>query len=335
MADPTQQVLQVAFGYIASSSLNVAVELGIAERLAGGPRPVAKLAEEVSVNEDALHRTLRLLASLGVFSEGPARTFSNTPASEALRAGGESSVRDLVRWICDPLHLKAYAELMHSVKSGEPCFDRVFGKPIFDYLPTDPRESEVFNDAMTSFSGMVMTAVLEAYDFSGIGTLIDIAGGHGEVLCSILERNPGMKGVLTDLEHVLAGADDVIRRHGVEDRLRREPVDFFKSVPSGGDAYIMKHIIHDWDDDRSRLILTNIREAMGDDPGKVLLLEMVLAPGNEPHLGKLADIEMLALPGGRERSEDEFRALFDSAGFKMTRIVETQSPVCVIEAAKQ
>ncbi|MDX1388290.1 MAG: methyltransferase [Acidobacteriota bacterium] len=332
--DPSQVVFQVAFGYMASITLNVAVDLRIADLLRNGPRPVAELAKQSSANEDALYRALRLLASLGIFKEGPGRTFENTPASETLCARGHDSVHDLIRWICDPFHFRAYAELEHSVRTGEPCFDKVFGKPIFEYMPNDPRESEIFNAAMTSFSAAVTPPALEAYEFDGIDVLVDVAGGHGEVLCSVLEKYPKMQGVLADLEHVLEGAGEVIGKHGVGDRVRREVIDFFESVPPGGDAYIMKHIIHDWDDDRARLILTNIREAMGDKKGKVILLESVITPGNEPDFGKFIDIEMLAFPGGKERTEEEFRGLFDSAGFRLTRVVETESPLSVVEAVR-
>ena len=332
--NPSQAVLGIATGYIASAGLNVAVELEIAERLAGGPRPVADLAVECEADEDALYRSLRMLASFGVFAEGPTRSFANTPSSETLIPNEEGSMHSLIRWICDPLHLRSYAELMHSVRTGKPCFDKVFGMPLFEYMPTAPRESEVFNDAMTDFSAAVIPAVLEAYDFDGIGTLIDIAGGHGEVLCSILEKYPQMQGVLTDFEHVLAHADEVIDRHRVATRIRREPVDFFKGVPTDGDAYIMKHILHDWDDERSRVILHNIREAMGDGPGRLILLETVLSSGNEPHLGKLIDIEMLTLPGGKERTESEWRTLLESGGFRLTRVIEMKSALCVIEAQR-
>ena len=216
--DPTEVVFRVATGYMASITLNVAVELGIADLLDDGPLPVSELAQKCEADDDALYRSLRLLASVGVFVEPSARSFANNPPSEALRSGGEGSVRDITRWLCDPLHYRAYAELMYSVKTGKPCFDRVFGKPIFEYLPGDPRELEIFNNGMTSFSAAVIPAALEAFDFGDIGTLIDVAGGHGEVLCSILQKYPSMRGVLTDQEHVLQGAAANLARHGVEDR---------------------------------------------------------------------------------------------------------------------
>jgi len=331
---PADHVLQVGAGYIASIALNVAIELNVADLLAAGPRGVAELARESKTNEDGLYRILRVLASVGIFTESAPRTFSNTPASDAVRAGVPGSMRDLLRWWCDPFHFRIYAELMHSVRTGTPCADKVLGMPAFDYFPTDPRESEMFNNAMTSFSAVEVPAALEVYDFSGIGTLVDIAGGHGYMICAILQKYPQMRGIVTDLEHVVRGAATTARSLGVESRLTTQSCDFFKTAPAGGDAYIMKHIIHDWDDARSLTILRNIHTAMGEKKGKVILLEMVMAPGNDPHPAKFLDIEMLTVVTGRERTEAEFASLFDRAGFRMTRIVPTKSPVCVIEAVK-
>ena len=192
----------------------------------------------------------------------------------------------------------------------------------------------MFNDAMTAFSAPVVNAALEAYDFSGIGLLVDVAGGHGEVLMSILKKYPNVRGVLSDVGHVIEGAKPRITIAGLADRCQAVPCDFFAAVPEGGDAYIMKHIIHDWDDARATTILKNIAKAMGAKRGKVILLESVIAAGAAPDLGKFIDIEMLALPGGKERSADEFRALFAGAGFELTRVVPTQSPLSVVEAVR-
>lgn len=333
--NPAEYALQAASGYLVSICMNVAVELGVPEKIGETPRPIAQLAKEVNANEDALYRMMRMLASVGIFTETSPRTFGHTPPSATLRADAPNSVRDMVHWWCDPFHFRAYAELIHSIRTGETCVERVTGgKPIFEYFPADPRESEVFNRAMVSFSAQVVPAVLAAYDFSGIETLVDVAGGHGSVLCPILAKYPKMRGILADLEHVIAGAGDCIRRHGVEGRVKTEACDFFRSVPAGGDTYLMKHIIHDWPDDKSLTILRNIATAMGSRKGKVLLIEAVLTAGNEPHLGKFVDIEMLALPGGRERTEAEFAALFEQAGFRLTRVVPTQAPLFVIEAVR-
>ena len=325
-----QLVFQLGTGYIMSTALHVATSLRIADRLKDGPRSAAELARATGANEDALFRVLRTLSSAGVFVEDAPRQFANNAPSDLLRSG-VPGLYDMVLWVADPFHLRVYADAMHSVMTGQPAVEKTFGVPVFEYFPRDPELSERFNNAMTAFSAAVVPAVLAAYDFNGIGTLVDIAGGHGLVLTSILQAYPGMRGVLTDLPHVLAGAEPRIRTLGLADRCRTEPIDFFKAVPAGGDAYIMKHIIHDWNDDQAATILRNIRKAMNPG-GRVILLDSVLQPANQPDLGKIIDLEMLMMPGGRERTEAEFRALFDRAGFRLTRIVPTQSPLAVIEA---
>jgi hypothetical protein len=329
---PAQLVLQVAAGFIASAALQVATRLGIAERLAGGPRTVADLAREAGVQDDGLYRVLRALSSAGIFAEMAPRTFALTPAADLLRKG-PGSLGDGIEFITDPLHFRTYAEALYSVQTGKPAGEKVVGMPLFEYLSKTPDWSASFNNAMTAFSANVMPAVLEVYDFSGIGTLVDIAGGHGHVLTSVLTAYPQMRGVLFDLEHVIAGAGPLLAASGVGDRVRTESGDFFKAVPAGGDAYIMKHIIHDWDDDRAVAILTAIRKALDGKPhGRVILLEAALAPGNAPDFGKLVDLEMLLLPGGRERTADEFGALFQRAGLALSNVVPTRSMLSVIEA---
>jgi hypothetical protein len=310
----------------------VAVKLSITERLAGGPRSVADLARDAGVGEDGLYRVLRALASVGIFTEQAPRTFALTPAAAFMRKG-PGELGDGIEFISDPLHLRAYAEMLHSVRTGSPAAEKVVGMPMFEYLATDAEESASFNNAMTAFSANVMPAVLKAYDFSGIEVLVDVAGGHGQVLTSVLREYPAMRGVLCDLEHVVAGAGPLIEAAGVRDRCRTETCDFFTSVPGGGDAYIMKHIIHDWDDQRAAVILTNIRTALGGRrDGRVILLDAVVPGGNEPHLSKLLDLEMMLMPGGRERTAEEFSALFRRAGFVLTRIVPTESMLSVVEA---
>jgi hypothetical protein len=329
---PAQVVFQVAAGFIASAALQVATRLSIAERLAGGPRTVADLAREAGVQDDGLYRVLRALSSTGIFAETAPRTFALTPAAELLRKG-PGSLGDGIEFITDPLHFRTYAEALYSVQTGKPAGEKVVGMPLFEYLSKTPDWSASFNNAMTAFSANVMPAVLEVYDFSGIGTLVDIAGGHGHVLTSVLKAYPQMRGVLFDLEHVIAGAGPLLAASGAGDRVRTESGEFFKAVPAGGDAYIMKHIIPDSDDDRSVAILTAIRKALEGKPqGRVILLEAALAPGNAPDFGKLVDLEMLLLPGGRERTADEFAVLFQRAGLRLTNVVPTKSMLSVVEA---
>jgi hypothetical protein len=330
--DPAQLVFQLISGYIASAALQVAVKLTIADHLVEGPRTVASLADETGVNEDALYRVLRVLASAGVFEETAPRTFALTPAASLLRSD-QPGLHAMALWMTEPFHFRVYAEIMHSMKTGQPAANKVAGKPVFEYLAGEPELSAIFNDAMTAFSASVAPAALKAYDFAGVDVLVDVAGGHGEMLMSILRANPAMRGVLFDLDHVIAGAKPRIAAAGLTDRLATATGDFFKAVPAG-DAYIMKHIIHDWDDARAIAILKNIRAAMTKADGRVILVETVIQPGNQPDLGKFIDLEMLLMPGGRERTAEEFAALFSRAGFALSRVVPTQSPLCIVEARK-
>ena len=331
-AAAAQLLTQLATGHIVASALQVVLRLGVPDWLARGPRTTGELARAAGVREDGLYRVLRALASVGVFAETSPRRFALTDAGQLLVSGAPGSMRDMGLWITSPFHFKVYAELMHSVQTGQPASEKVTGMPVFEYFPTQPELSEIFNDAMTNLSEGVVRAALDVYDFSGIGVLVDVAGGHGAVLTTILSAYPRMRGVLFDLEHVVAGAWSRIEAMGLNERCTTESGDFFTAVPAGGDAYILKHIIHDWDDDRAVIILRNIRAAMGGRRGRVILLESVLQPGNAPDFGKIIDLEMMTMPGGRERTADEFRGLFASAGFAMTRIVPTASPLSIVEA---
>ena len=319
-------------GVLTVSALHAVLECRIPDKLAAGPKSVAELAREANVHEGALHRCLRALATTGVFTEVSPRVFANSPASEVLRSDHPSHARDTTLWMTNPFHLRSYAEFMHSLKTGETCVEKAVGVPCFEYFPTDKKCNEQFNNAMTAFSGMVVPAVLESYDFSGIGTLCDVAGGHGMMLTSILQKYPAMKGVLFDLEHVIAGSHEIIRSAGVADRCETASGDFFQAVPAA-DSYLMKHIIHDWEESKAITILRNCAKAMRGN-GKILLIECILPAGDEPHMGKWIDIEMLALPGGQERNEAEYRELLQKADLKLVRAIPTQSPFSVIEAVK-
>ncbi len=326
-----QHLYQLGMGFIVSAALGTAAQLDIADHLGAGPRSSADLARATGVHEDALYRLLRALSAVGVFAETAPRTFALTPVGQLLRTGAPGAARDMILWMCDAFHYRVFAEMPSAIRTGQTVGEKVVGMPVFDYFARDAALAERFNNAMTAFSATVAPAMLQAYDFSGIDVLVDIAGGHGMILASILREHPRMRGVLFDVEHVLAG--NRLAEFGVKDRVELASGDFFIAVPPGGDAYIMKHIIHDWDDDKAIAILKNIRTALAGKPnGKVILIETVLQPGNEPDLGKLIDLEMLLLPGGKERTADEFAALFTSAGFELTRIVPTQSPLSVIEA---
>jgi hypothetical protein len=330
----TERLYQIALGYMASAALQVVLELEIADRLVDGPRPVAQLAADAGVDEDSLYRILRTLSSVGVFEEREPRTFAANLAASLMRKG-PGSFRDMGYWITSPFHFGVYAEMLHSVRTGQPASEKVLGMPAFAFFarPENQALSARFNNAMTAFSAAVAPAALEVYDFSGIRVLVDVAGGHGQVLASILRAHPGMRGILFDVDHVIAGAAPVLEAAGVRDRVQTAAGDFFAAVPPGGDAYIMKHIIHDWDDARSTAILGNIRTALrqGAPDGRLVLLESVLLPANQPDFAKMIDLEMMMMPGGRERTADEFERLFARAGFTLTRIVPTAAGLSVIE----
>jgi hypothetical protein len=322
--------------YIPCAALWVAAELKLADLIAGS-KPVAELAHNTNTNEDALFRILRLLAMVGIFTETEPRHFALTPPAELLRSDHPQSMRDTVVFLGDPLHFNIAAELLHSVRTGEPTVEHLTGKPAFEYFATNQVEFDRFHRAMTNLSAIAVGAALEAYDFSNFGTIVDVGGGHGFAICSILQKYPHMQGVLFDMKDIVPGADKRIRELGLEKRCRTAYGDFFQSVPEGADVYFMKHILHDWTDEQATTILRNCRRAFDASPerkrpGKVVLLEFVVPPGNQPHPSKVIDIEMLFFPGGRERMEQEWRELFAGAGFHLTRIVPTQSPFSVIEA---
>ena len=329
-----QHVLQLGTGYIVSAALGAAVRLDIPGQLTAGQRTAADLARAVGAHEDALYRVLSALAMVGVFTETAPRTFALTPTGDLLRPGAPGGLREMMLWMCDAFHFRVYAEMLHAVRTGETVGEKVTGVPVFEHFAREAELSARFNDAMTAFSANVAPAAVEAYDFSDIGTLADIAGGHGMVLATVLRKHPHMRGILFDLEHVLAG--NRLAEFGVKDRVQLASGDFFTAVPAGADAYLMKHIIHDWDDEKSITILKNVKTALQGKPdGKVILLETIIRPGNEPDLGKVIDLEMLLLPGGKERTEEEFAALLERAGFRLTRVVATASPLSVIEARPQ
>jgi hypothetical protein len=307
-----------------------AAKLNIADLLQEGPRSPHDLANAAGVNPDALYRLLRALASVGVFAEAADGRFQLTPLADCLRTGVPGSMRAWALAITEDHFARVWPELLYSVRTGRPAYDHVHGMGPFDYFTRNPEIGKTFDEAMTSFSSTEIPAVLRAYDFSGIRRLVDVAGGLGTLLCAALKANPAMTGVLFDMPAVVAGARRVMDAAGLDGRCKLVGGDFFQSVPAGADAYMMKHIIHDWDDERSIRILENCRSGITPD-GKILLLETVLHPGNGSDFFKLLDIAMLMI-SGRERTEEQFRELLGRAGFRLTRVVPTESPLSIIEA---
>jgi hypothetical protein len=329
---PGQRVVQMAAGFMHTAAIYTAAKLGIADLLAAGPRPVSELAGKTASNEDALYRVLRVLETGGVFAQTAPRTFALTPAAEALRSGVPGSMRDLVLWLGNRFHFHVWAELPYSVATGKPAVEQVYHKPCFDALAEMPETNREFNQAMTGYSASVAPAVLQAYDFSGIGTLMDVAGGHGFMLSEILKRHPQMKGILFDLESVVEEARDRLSAL-LNGRCKTVAGSFFERIPARADACYLQHIIHDWADEPALKILENCRRAIkGAADPRLVIVDSVMPEGPEPHMAKLIDLEMLLMPGGRERTETEWRDLLARAGFEITRIVPTGAPESVIEA---
>lgn len=328
------QIMQLATGYMPAACLYTAAKMKIADLLAAGPKHISELAGAAQLtNKNGLYRTLRALASVGVFREVEPGTFANTPLSEQLRSDLAGSSRDTVLFLANPLHLRVFAELMHSIESGETAFKKVTGLDSSEFFRQDAEENREFNAAMTSITTSFIGPVLAAYDFGESGTLADIGGGHGFLLAAILQKHPGLRGIVFDLPHVVEGAKPRIESLGLASRCEIASGDFFKTVPRA-DSYVLKSIIHDWDDTRAITILKNCAAAMRGNSGKIILLEFVIDPGNEPSLGKWIDLEMLTMAGGRERTEAEYAELFAKAGLRLARVVRTAAPQCVIEAVK-
>lgn len=328
---PAQQLGRIITGYWQSQAVYVAAELGIADLLRDGPQPVEALAAATQCVPDALFRVLRALASIGIFTEVAPRTFGLTPMAELLRSDIAGSQRSLAR-MAGGEQFRAWGDLLYSVRTGRTAFEKQFGAPVFDWLAAHPEQAQIFDGAMVGIHGRETAAVLAAYDFSGINVLADVGGGNGSNLIAILGAHPAMRGVLFDLPHVVDRAGEAIAGAGLSARCERVGGNFFVDVPVDADAYFLRHIIHDWNDDQSLTILRCIRRRIPAH-GRLLLVESVIPPGNEPFDAKFLDLTMLAIPGGKERTRDEYDALLTSAGFRLTRIVPTETEISVVEAA--
>ncbi|MCU1251816.1 MAG: tcmN [Edaphobacter sp.] len=318
--------------FILHQTLYVAAKLGVADRLEQGWRSAAELAQEFKVNEDALYRALRLLASQGIFEEDNARSFRNTEISNFLRTGVPGSMRSLFIYWGSDFAYPPFGQIMHSIETGEPSRTFLSGVDGFEHLRRNPELARVFDNAMTNMSQLSGPAIAAAYDFGAWGSLMDVGGGNGILLSHILRAHPGLRGVLADQDQVL----DHAREHGylngdLRTRSTMEACNFFEHVPPGCRAYLMKNVIHDWDDEQSRTILGNCRKAIPND-GVLLLAEWDLFGENVPANGKFIDVAMLLLTGGRERSVDEYRELLASTGFRLNKAFPTAAQFAVIEA---
>ena len=317
-------------GYRFTQLLYVVAKLGIADLLRDGPKHNEELAQAVGAHPRTLYRVLRALASLGVFAEDQPQCFQLTPLANLLRTEIPESLRALAIFYGEEWIWHAEGALLYSVRTGKAAFHHVHGMGPFDYYRQHAEAAAGFNAAMTSLSGHELAAIIAAYDFAGMATIVDVGGGHGALLAEILKTYPHVRGILFDLPAVVESAQPLLTAAGIVDRCTCVAGDFFQTLPGSGDAYIFKRVIHDWDDPQAEAILTQCRRAMPAH-SRLLLMERVIPPGNAPSVGKLADITMLVHYGALERTEAEYRVLFEAAGFTLVRIIPTQAPLSIIE----
>jgi hypothetical protein len=320
---PSATLARLINGYQASQALHAAAVLGIGDALADGPRGVDDLASAVEADPDALYRLLRALAALGVLDEREGRTFALTDVGAGLRSDVPESLLAWAAFIGRSYYWEAWSQLVYSVRTGENAFRMVHGVDPWGYRVREPADGAIFDRAMATFSRRVTDALVEAYDFGRFGTLVDVGGGSGGLIRALLERHPAARGVLFDQPHVVEAAPPA-------ERLEIVGGSFFESVPRGGDAYLLKWILHDWEDAEATAILRVVRAAMGDG-AVVLVVESELAERNKGAEGKLSDLNMLVAPGGRERSRAEYAALFGAAGLELAGVTPTRGDLRVFE----
>lgn len=330
--NPTEQMLQMMSGLWVTRGLYVAAKLGISDLLKDGTKTVDELAAATETHTDSLYRILRMLAMVGVYNEAEGKRFSLTPLSETLITDAPGSLRPGVIAEMGEVHYDAWGNIMQSVKTGEIAFDSHFGKDIWEYFAADPEKAQNFNRYMASNSEPLNQAISTVYDFSNVSKLVDVGGGLGGMISAILAANPNVKGMVYDAPQVVEKSKEFLAAKGLADRCESLGGDFFESVPSGGDVYSMRWILHDWEDQKSLKILENIKKVLPAD-GKLLLAEAVVPETNEPHYSKFFDLIMLTMTGGRERTETEWRELLGKAGYKIDRIIPTESFLSIIEAS--
>ena len=328
---PEQMLDRMITGSWVTQAIYVAAETGVADRLDDGPRSADELARETGTHAPSLYRVLRALASVGLFHEDEERRFSLTPMGALLKSDAPGSKRSLARMAGAEFY-RSWGGLLSSVETGGPAFDQVFGRPFFQYMDSNPDRWRIYDSAMTGVHDAETVPVLDAYDFGSLRTIVDVGGGNGLALAALLRRYPGARGILFELPAVAARARELLSGSGVADRLQIVGGDFFDSVPHAGDAYLLRHVLHDWNDEEAVSILRNCRDGMGSG-GRVLVVETVIPSGNGPCFGKWLDLMML-LVGGRERTREQYGELFSAAGLRLTRVVPTEHEVSVLEGVR-
>lgn len=329
-ANNSERLLQMMTGYWISKAVYLAAKLGIADLLSRGPVHYEELARETGANAVSLYRTLRALASVGLFAEADAGQFTLTPMAALLRTGVPDSMRALGIMYGEEQY-QAWGELLYSVNTGRPAFEHHFGTGVYEYFSQHPDASAVFNEAMTNWTTRVASVAANSYDFSPFRTVVDVGGNQGILLAAILRAHQGVRGILFDLPHVVATAPEYLASAGVESRCTIASGDVFTAVLPGGDAYVLSGVLHGFDDEHCVAILAQCRR-VASDTGKLLILEHVIPDGDEPHLGKWLDLHMLVMSGGRERTREQYRALLQAGGFELTNIVPLAAGLSLVEA---
>lgn len=328
---PHLQLIQMGRAHVVARTVYAAAKLGVADQLASGPKSAAQLAGPLHVHAPSLHRLMRTLASLGILTEQTEQRFALTELGEALKTGAPGSARSSVIFSGSPSAQSGWDHILYSIETGKPGFEKAQGVAFFDYLANHPEEASLFSEMMVGIHNQEPAAVAAAYDFSVFNTIVDVGGATGNMLAAVLSHHATPRGILFDRPHVVTDAPALLAARGVSNRVTIEPGDFFKSVPTGADAYILSHIIHDWDEEQCMTILGNVRKAMNPD-SRLLLIEMVLPLGDAPHPGKMLDMTMLIGMGGQERTEAEYGLLLGEAGFRLMRVVPTGSAASIVEA---
>ncbi|BAQ64711.1 methyltransferase [Geminocystis sp. NIES-3709] len=331
---PHIQLMQMISGYWISQSIYVVSKLNIADLLRNKPLSCQELANLTNTNPSGLYRLMRSLASVGIFSEIDSQHFTMTPLAEYLCINHPQSMKATAIMLGESPHYQPWGKMLYSVETGKPAFDEVFGMDVFEYFKSHPQDAEIFENSMNSFSFIEEKAILSYYDFSPFNTIVDVGGGYGEMLGSILEKYPSSKGILFDEEYVISNCQPTLKKHGISNRCQAISGSFFDSIPSGGDVYMLKHIIHDWDDERAIKILKNCQDAMTHN-SKILVMEMIVNDRNLPSSAKMLDLNMLVMcPGGKERTKEEFEQLFSQAGLILDHIIFTNEDICILEGIK-
>jgi hypothetical protein len=333
-AAAASRLMEMTIAHWAGELLLQAAEMSLADKFTDDePRTAQGLAAEYGMRHRELYRFLRALTGIGLLTFAGKDSFRLTDLGKALRTGAPGNARSAVIALIGDMVKPAWKAFDHGLFTGDTGFEKAHEKSLFEYLRDNPGMARFFSETMVGFHGREPPAVAEAYDFSAIGSLVDVGGATGNMLGHVLKRHPGVKGVLYDLPHVVADAPALLASHGVADRVEILSGSFFEGVPKGHDAYLVSHIIHDWDDGENATILKNVREAMKPD-GKLLIVEMVLPEGDAPHMGKMLDMMMMLVPGGEERTAAEYAELLEPNGFRVNRVVPTDSAVSVVEAVR-